>query len=456
MNQTNSIQHVIKNRGFLNLWINQILVQLSYNSLNFALVIWVYHLTGSNIAVSVLLVSVYLPAVLFGLFAGVFVDVTDRRKIIMGINIVLIFCFIGLAFLKFSFPAILLLTFIINTMAQFYIPAESSAIPLIVKKEQLMLANSIFSTTLFLAFLLGFGLAGPLINHLSVNMVFGLGVLFLGCAFILAIKFPSIVNKSDPQGKKLIKALQTKDIKSIGDIGYFEILHTFRLIKGRIIVMASILILAAVQAVIGILAVLIPAFMEKVIQINATDASYVLIIPLGLGMVLGALIIGKYGHKLTKRKLVGGGIIVAGLLLFMVGIAPLISPVINYLSLPKPLPFFYQPSLSVILAVGSFLLGLAMVSIMVPSQTVLQENTPEQDRGKVFAVLGVIMSALSLIPVLFTGILADVFGALPIFIALGGSIALIGLLALKPDFYFTEKQLPYKLREFLGLGHWEK
>src|SRR5688500_9308931 len=102
MQQPNSLNLVIKNPGFLNLWINQILVQLSYNSLNFALVIWVYRLTDSNLAVSALMVAIYLPAVLFGLFAGVLVDVTDRRKIIMGINILLMFCFIGLIFFKFN------------------------------------------------------------------------------------------------------------------------------------------------------------------------------------------------------------------------------------------------------------------------------------------------------------------------------------------------------------------
>ena len=97
-----------------------------------------------------------------------------------------------------------------------------------------------------------------------------------------------------------------------------------------------------------------------------------------------------------------------------------------------------------------------MVSILVPSQTVLQENTPEKDRGKVFATLGVAMGGLSLIPVLLSGFLADVFGTTPIFIGIGGIIILIGVFGLSPSWFFSKESLPLHVREFLGLGHWEK
>src|SRR3990167_7575198 len=107
---------VIANRGFLNLWINQILVQLSYNALNFALIIWVFKLTDSNIAVSALLFAIYLPTVILGLFSGVLVDIIDRKKIIMMINLFLSLSFFSLIFLRGSFPAILVVTFLVNAL----------------------------------------------------------------------------------------------------------------------------------------------------------------------------------------------------------------------------------------------------------------------------------------------------------------------------------------------------
>lgn len=446
----------MKNRGFLNLWVNQILVQLSYNSLNFALIIWVFSLTDTNIAVSVLLFAVYLPAVILGLFAGVLVDVTDRKKIILAINILLSVSYFSLIFFKESYPAILLIAFFVNALGQFYAPTEASAIPLIVKRNQLITANSIFSATLYSCFLLGFGLAGPLITHLGIDFVFGFEGMALALGFIFALSFPSIITKPDMEGKKLLLALRKRKYSDIKDIGIFEIVKTMKLIKGKLSVLTSIGILAGVQMVIGILAVLVPGFLENSLHIKATDASYVLVIPLGVGIVTGGLILGKVAHRFVRRLLVGRAIIFGGLLFFLVGISPIISPAIKYFHKPKALAFFTQPSLSSVLVIGSFLLGVAMVSILVPSQTVLQENTPEQDRGKVFSVLGMIMAALSLIPVFLAGVLADIFGTAPIFAGLGVIIMLIGLLGLTPSLFFPGKILPDKTKEFLGLGHWKK
>jgi len=446
---------VIGNRGFLNLWINQILVQLSFNALNFTLIIWVFKLTDSNTAVAFLLFAIYFPAVILGLFSGVLVDILDRKKIIMVINFFLCLLFFSLIFLKGSFPAILVITFLINALGQFYAPAEASAIPIVVKRRELLVANSLFSATLYSAFLIGFGLAGPLMTHLGIDSIFTLGGVVLAVAFFLSLMFPSIRSVPDVEGKKLISALSIRNYSKIWQIGLAEILETVRLIKGKLSVLTSIAILAGVQMGTGIMAVLAPGFLEKSLQIKAADASYVLVIPLGLGIVIGGIILGKFGNSLIKRKLVARAILFVGLVLFLVGLAPLISPAVNYFKQPRPVPFFYQLTLSQVMMIGSFLIGAAVVSILVPSQTVLQENTPEADRGKIFSVLGAAMSAFSLIPIFVIGILADAFGTTPIFIGLGVLIIMVGLFGLSPSLFFSKHELSYRVREFLGLGHWE-
>lgn len=456
MTEKATFSSVISNRGFLNLWINQILVQLSYNSLNFALIIWVFKLTDSNTAVSALLFSIYLPAVILGLFTGVLVDLIDRKKIIGWIDFCLALSFFSLIFLKDFYPAILVIAFFVNALGQFYAPAEASAIPLVVKRRELITANSIFSATLYSCFLLGFGLAGPLINLLQINFVFGLGSGLLLIAFFMSFLFPTIKAAPDKQGQRLILAILKKNFTEIKNIGLFEIVETIKMIRGKLSVLTSILILAGVQMLIGILAVLMPGFLERVLHIKAEDASYIFIIPLGVGVILGGFILGKIGNTIVRRVVVSKAVIMGGILFLLVGLAPIISPAIRYLPHSKPLSFITQPSLATVSVIGSFLMGLILVSILVPSQTVLQENTPNQDRGKVFATLGVAMSGLSLIPVLLSGVLADIFGVNPIFLGLGVIIFLVGLFGLKPSLFFSKKELPYHVREFLGLGHWKE
>lgn len=454
--EIDSTSSIIKNRGFLNLWINQILIQLSYNCLNFGLLFWVYHLTQSSLSVSLMLFSVYLPSVIFGLFAGTIVDITDRKKIIMIINLLLALCFIALIPLKGSFLAILVIVFLVNSLVQFYVPAESSAIPLICDKKQLLAANSLFSITLFGSFLAGSGIAGLIINMFNIDYVFGFGAGLSIIAFLLSFFFPVIKSELDPLGKRLVVAIKNKDLMEVSWVGVKEIKNTFYLIKGRIPVTVSLFILASVQVGIAVLAALIPSFFERTLKINSTDASFILVLPLGVGMVLGGVLLSKWGHLLPKRTIVSSGIAIAGVLFFVLGAAPLIAPLIEYLPMEKTLSFIERLPLSTLLISGSFLLGLSMVSIVVPSQTALQEYSPERDRGKVYAALSVLMSALTLIPVILAGVSADYFGVGPIFIAMGGTVALLGLMALKPEFYFSKKQLPLRVRRFLGAGHWRK
>lgn len=454
MEEKSGFRDVIKNPGFINLWLNQILVQLSYNSLNFALIIWVFKLTNSSTAVSALLFTIYLPAILLGLFAGVVVDVIDKKNIIVAVNVFMALAFISLIFLKDYYPILLLVTFIINSLAQFYIPTESSAIPMVVKGDQLLQANSLFSTTLFMTFLVGYGLSGPIIDFLGINYVFGLGAVALLFAFLLGSRFPSLVSRSDRDAQTLIHALHFGRMGELHQVVVHEIRETLAMIRGRMSVVTSILIMAGVQVIIGVMAVVMPSFLERVLLINATNASYVLITPLGMGMIIGALLVGKRGHRLPRRALVGRAFILGGLILFLMGALPLVAPIFPHFARSRSFFFIHQPSQSLFLTVGSFILGAAMVSIIIPSQTIIQESSPKEYRGKVFSVLAVAMSAFSVIPVLFAGALADIFGALPIFIGLGGIILFLGLFTLRPDFFFDKHHLPHHIREFLGLGHW--
>lgn len=456
MQKENSFIETIKNKGFLNLWINQIFVQLSYNALNFALILWVFHLTNSNFAVALLLVATYFPPIIFGLFAGILTDLTDRKKMIMWINILLAGCFFLLIPFTESFVAILLITFIINSLAQFYAPAESSAIPLIVPKNQLLVANSLFSITLFGSFLVGFGIAGPLMNLLGIDYTLAIGGITLLLAFGLTFLFPTIKNKRDIEGLKLAKAIQKRDYTQVIRFGKQEIRDTLDLIRGKLTVSTALVILASIQVAIGIFAVIIPGFTEHELHIEAEGLSQIIFIPLGIGMVLGGILVGRFGKYFAKRTLISRAILVAGTLLFGLGISPFIMPLIEHFPRRVPRPYFHQTSTSTIIALGSFLLGLAMVSIVVPAQTVLQENTNETMRGKIYAVLGVLNAAFTIIPVVLVGALADLVGTLPIFLLMGSVTILIGVFAVRPQFYFERSALPKRILEFLGLGHWEK
>lgn len=454
MSEQVSFASVLSNRGFRFLWFNQILVQLAYNTLNFALIIWVYKLVGSNLAVSALLVSAYLPAILFGMFAGVFVDITDRKKIIIIIDFLLVIGFLLFLLIKHSFPLILINTFFINSLAQFFMPSESSSIPVLVSKKQLFLANSLFSLTLYGSFMVGFSIGGPILNTFGINTIFLMGAVMLFIAFLMAQNLPIIKNSSST----LEKYPSFSALGKILDLTIAEAKETFHFIKGKVIILASIGLLSAVQGVIAILAVVTPSYLERVLHIHATDASYFVMLPLGLGMVTGAFLIGRLFHNIPRRSLVVPAIIIGGVLFTLIGLIPTIAQLLQSTDLPtyitRPRYFFRAPSLSSIFALIAFLTGFCTVSIIIPSQTALQESTPEQNRGKIFSVLAVIMTSVSAVTALLAGGLADVLGVTPIFVTLGIVTIALGILTLRPHYFFNEQRLSFRIREFLGLGHW--
>lgn len=448
---------IIHSRGFRFLWFNQILVQLSYNTLNFALLIWVFKLTSSTLAVSVFMLAVYLPSLLFGMLAGIYVDRADRRRILLIIDVLLAAVFLMFIFTRHSYPLILVNAFLVNTLGQFFLPTESSSIPMLVNRKQLLLANSLFSLTLYGSFMIGFSVAGPILNYRGINAVFLIGFFAMILATIISYNLPTIKSK---MGNKFDNLPTGREFHKLIGLTLSEARLAASFIRGNVEVLAAIFLMAGFQGAIGALAVVVPSYMETVLRIHATDASYVLMIPLGLGMITGAILIGKFANNLPRRYLVIPSLIVSGFLFLLAGLTPFLAYLFQAADLPEfvrhPRFFFRAPSLSAMFAIGSYLLGIAAVGVIVPAQTVLQENTTEANRGKIFAVLLVVMNVFAAIVSVLAGALADLFGAVAVFLILSVAILLIGILVRNPAVFLKKDFLPYRVREFLGLGHWER
>lgn len=455
MSEKPSFTSVIANRGFRFLWANQVLVQLAYNTLNFALLIWVFKLIGSSIAVSAFVLSMYLPVVLFGIFAGVFADIYDKRKIIIVIDILLVASFLAFIFVKQSYPLILLNSFLLNSLVQFFMPSEGSSIPLLVSRTQLFVANSLFSLTLYGSLMVGYSIAGPILNIFGINAVFLLGAAMVLLAFLMAQRLPPIKTSK----KKSLK-LHIFNAGKILELTFVEARETFRFIRGKLSITAAIALMAAAQGAIGITAVIIPSYLERVLHIHATDSSYFMMLPLGIGMILGATLLGRLFAHWPRRALVIPAIMGSGLVFILIGLLPTLAQIFQSAELPayltRPRYFFRAPSLSSFFGIVAFLLGLCSVAILIPCQTIIQENTTEKNRGKILSVLYVLMTAFAALPVVVAGVLSDLFGTTPIFIFLGITVFIIGIISFRPHIFFSERHLPFRLRQFLGLGHWKR
>jgi hypothetical protein len=85
----------------------------------------------------------------------------------------------------------------------------------------------------------------------------------------------------------------------------------------------------------------------------------------------------------------------------------------------------------------TFIIGIGLDFINVPAQTTLQDRSPNWIKGRVLAVQGMILNAVTIPFVLVMGRVADGYGLSPAILVLAGIIAIGGLLSVyiggRPD-----------------------
>lgn len=157
---------VLRNTGFRNLWLGQIISQVGDYFAFLAMTVVVSGFStdaqSTTLAVTGMMLSFTLPRLLFGLLAGVFVDRWDRRRTMLVSDILragLVLLMIP-AFMASSLPALYALGFLMSTVGAFFNPAKGALIPHLVPTEQLLSANSLSQTAQVLSLLLGPALAG--------------------------------------------------------------------------------------------------------------------------------------------------------------------------------------------------------------------------------------------------------------------------------------------------------
>ena len=143
---------VLRNRSFLLLWLSQVATQVGGNMVVYGLTVLVFEATNSSSAVSLLLLTFLVPAVIFSAIAGVFVDRVDGRMLLVVTNILRAAAFGVMVLFDRSVVAIFALNIFVSIVTTFFAPAELSMIPRLVSRNQLVAANGLFTLTLNAAF----------------------------------------------------------------------------------------------------------------------------------------------------------------------------------------------------------------------------------------------------------------------------------------------------------------
>ena len=148
-------------KSFSYLMLSELFSQIAMNLLIFVLLILVFNLVRSSISVSGVILAFTIPALFFGILAGIYVDRWNKKHVLFYTNLLRAVLVFPLFFLNTSLFAIYVITFLVSLATQFFIPAEAPIIPLIVEKRLLLSANALFSMGIFASILIAYAVSGP-------------------------------------------------------------------------------------------------------------------------------------------------------------------------------------------------------------------------------------------------------------------------------------------------------
>lgn len=367
MEPQGSLLRVLKNRNFLALWIGQIISQFGDRLAQMALIgLYLKQTAGISLSHSVpvmrnLFFFSTLPILLFSPVAGVYVDRWSRKKTLIATDLLragLILLIPLLAGYTDGMWSVYGVIFLVFTVTCFFSPAKSAIIPNLVKKRELLAANSLSNITRLIAMIGGVTAGGIIVAWTGTKMSFyldSLSFLLSGLA-ILAIRI-----KEDPPPE------ESKD--GIGRVAK-ELVAGLNFIrkKKRVKFVATSLFILMGASGIGYL--LVTVFVTKALNLGTIGLS-VLATFLGIGMLAGSLIYGHFGEQIEREKVIVGGTLVCGVCAVLLGGSRSLF----------------------LLSLGVSIIGFIASPIMIAAYTLTQELTPDRIRGRVFSALEVIINS---------------------------------------------------------------
>lgn len=417
---------VFRNRPFLLLWLSQAFTQIGGNMVIYGLTVIILEATRSNTAVSLLILTFLGPAVLFSAIAGVYVDRLDKRMVLVVTNLLRCIAFLALFFVGDLLPAILVLNMVISTITVFFGPAEAAMIPQLIPRRQLIAANGVFTLTLNAAFAIGFALLGPVVVTLAGAPAL---ILLVAACYLVAAGFCWTLPPS-PAALTLSADSMAHDAEQAVGSTIGQLREGIEFIRSNPRISWSLLYLGIAASLVGVLGVIGPNFARDALGLETKDF-VVVVLPLGFGIVMGILLLNNYGRYFRRRRLIEGGLVALGILLAMLAAAGPISRLLQRAEAATGLTQLENfTSLLAIVVLVALLAGIAYAFVAIPSQTQLQEDIPEEVRGRVFGVLNMLVSVASFAPIIVVGPVADLVGNTNVLFGVAALVLLSGLLSI--------------------------
>ena len=371
---------IFRKRDFSLMWSAQLISTIGEALTDLAAAILIFRITGSAFAVGAVLMVTAIPTLVFGLFAGVFVDRYDKKAILLLSNVLRGFIVLGIPLAYTTLyteanptpfvAALYGLVFVSATVRQFFDPAWEAVLPEIASEEELTQANSFLAVSSFGSTAVGFAAAGFLASS-NILLPFYIDALtyFAAFALLLGVRVP----KGGPAEATSIDVV-VDNLKS--GAGY---LWNTPILRSIFVVGAPVFLSFGLWNVL-----LLPMAIR---ELNGTEFEYGLQEGLtSVGFVIGSFLMARFGDRLNE----GTWLVVAATAMGVFGVLYGLAPTMN---------------IAIVLVM---ITGFLNAPMSIARRLLLQRHIPRDMRGRVFSAFFVSRDVLFLVGMAGAG-LADVF-----------------------------------------------
>lgn len=366
----------LRRPDFRKLWIGQLISVVGDKLNQIAVAVLVYAMTGSMLQMGLMLGLTALPAVLFGVVAGTYVDRWGRRRTMIVADLLRAFLVLLVPICaQISIWLVYVIGFLLATVALFFEPAKRALIPELVGDSEVMSANSLDQASASASELAGLAVGGIVVAALGTNIAF----LLDAATFVAsAVAIGSIAHLESAAIRDARRSITREAIDGLKHIGQSPVLRDLTFVY--------------TVAVIGGSAS-IPLCYALALQTYDAGARGLAFLDgaITVGLLIGAVWVGSSGADRVGRKLLLG--------LLGMGLALSLIPFANTIWLAAPLLLFA---------------GLANMWVYIPAITLFQKEPPPRFRGRVTAAAMTIVRVFTVAGMVGAGALLQRSGTSPV------------------------------------------
>ncbi|HCO74831.1 MAG TPA: macrolide efflux MFS transporter Mef(A) [Clostridium sp.] len=386
-------------RDFFTIWTGQAISLFTSAILQMAIIFYLTEKTGSAMVLSIASLVGFLPYAVFGPMIGVLVDRYDRKKIMIGADLIIAAAGAAMAIIALYMERpvwmVMIVLFIRSIGTAFHSPALSAVTPLLVPEEQLTRCAGYSQSLQSISYILSPAAAAFLYSVWELNAIIAIDVLgaVIACITVALVRIPKLSLKKQSLEQNFMKEMKEGLVVLKENKGLFALLLIGTLYMFVYMPINSLYPLISMEYFAG-----------TPMHISITEIAY------ASGMLAGGVLLGLLGSFKKRIVLITASIFMMGASLTISGLLP--------------------TSGFVIFVVCCAIMGFSVPFYSGVQTALFQEKIKPEYLGRVFSLTVSIMSLAMPVGLILSGIFADRIGVNNWFLISG--ILIVGIAIVCP------------------------